>query len=569
MHKNLSLKQIILELAALILVVVALALPRGKEIARFATTDEHLWLYRAANFYYALSHGDYAATYQKEHPGVTVMWAGTLGFLRVFPNYKDYAVREQDADEFHAFMNKRIVPISMLELLREGRLVMAAAQVAVLALCYIYARRLFGLLPAFVGMMLVAFDPFYLGLTRLLHLDGLMTSFLLLSILAYLTYMTKRRAGDLLVSGAAAGLAWLTKIPALMLVPVVGLLACWAPWLAFRKKELTLKLVWQSIWPVAAWFITGAITFTVLWPAMWVAPWETLTKIFGVAQQYAEVGHGSSIFFNGQVIPDGNLGLPYFYFYPLTYLWRATPVALLGLPLAAWGFFTRRKPFSEPQARLAVGGLALFAALFTLAMTLGDKKFDRYLAPVYPVLDLIAGLGWFALAAWLWEKKPASSHFPLAQVSAVLVIALAVGLQAASALDTFPYYLSYYNPLMGGSRKAPQVMQIGWGEGLDEAARYLNRKPDAGKLHVISWYTTGSFSYYFKGEAHSFWYTQDANPDEWERFLSADYAVIYIGQRQRQMPQPVLDYVAKLTPEHVIVIDGIEYARIYKMPKDQ
>jgi hypothetical protein len=46
-----------------------------------------------------------------------------------------------------------------------------------------------------------------------------------------------------------------------------------------------------------------------------------------------------------------------------------------------------------------------------------------------------------------------------------------------SALWTFPYYLSYYNPLMGGPRKAPQVMQIGWGEGLDQAGRYLDRNP--------------------------------------------------------------------------------------------
>jgi hypothetical protein len=565
MRTTLTLKQIVIELAALVLVVAALALPRGKEIAHFATTDEHLWLYRAANFYYALSHGDYAATYQKEHPGVTVMWAGALGFLRKYPEYKDNREGLVDPDEFHAYMARRIVKVTLLELLREGRLMVAAMQVAVLTLCYIYARRLFGLLPALAGMLLVAFDPFYLGLTRLLHLDGLMASFLLLSILAYLTYLSHRRMIDLLVSGAAAGLACLTKIPALFIVPVVGLLALWAPWQAWRKKELTGKVVWGTLWPLAAWFAAAAITFVALFPAMWVAPAETLAKIFGTAQEYAEAGHGSSIFFNGHVIPDGSLGLPYFYFYPLTYLWRATPIVLIGLPLAAWGFYARRFPFTTSKARLGAAGLALFALLFTLAMTLGDKKFDRYLAPVYPALDLIAGLGWYALAGWLWGRKPVASRTSLAQLGAVTLLLLALGLQAASALSTFPYYLTYYNPLMGGSRAASAVMQVGWGEGLDEAARYLNGKPGANKLHAISWYSTGSFSYYFEGEDHSFWYTPDANPDEWRRFLNSDYAVIYISQRQRDMPQPVLDYVAKLTPEHVVVIDGIEYARIYKL----
>ena len=44
-------------------------------------------------------------------------------------------------------------------------------------------------------------------------------------------------------------------------------------------------------------------------------------------------------------------------------------------------------------------------------------------------------------------------------------------------------------------------MQIGWGEGLDEAARYLNTKTTAADLHVISWYSPGSFSYFFKGDS--------------------------------------------------------------------
>jgi 4-amino-4-deoxy-L-arabinose transferase-like glycosyltransferase len=127
-----------------------------------------------------------------------------------------------------------------------------------------------------------------------------------------------------------------------------------------------------------------------------------------MAQVYAESGHASAVFFNGQALPDGNLGLRYFYFYPLTYLWRATPVALLGLLPAVGGFFTRRKPFEQERARLAVAGLALLVVVFTLVITLGEKKFDRYLLPVYPALDLIAGLGWFALAAWLWRENPLS-----------------------------------------------------------------------------------------------------------------------------------------------------------------
>ena len=129
-------------------------------------------------------------------------------------------------------------------------------------------------------------------------------------------------------------------------------------------------------------------------------------------------------------------------------------------------------------------------------------------------------------------------------------------------LRTFPYYLSYYNPLIGGSARAPDVMMIGWGEGLDQAARYLNTKPDAEQMRVMSHYSDGSFSYFFQGE------TVDL-VDSWEGiaaqgFDEVDYVVLYYHQWQRQRPDPaMLAFFASQTPEYVVNIDGLDYALIY------
>jgi hypothetical protein len=133
--------------------------------------------------------------------------------------------------------------------------------------------------------------------------------------------------------------------------------------------------------------------------------------------------------------------------------------------------------------------------------------------------------------------------------------------QAYSALRTHPYYFSYYNPLVGGSTKAPQVMMIGWGEGLDQAARYLNTKPDFDKLRVASWYSDGPFSYFFEGTT-----IQQDFPADPAEMVKADYIVLYIHQWQRQLPsQEFLNFFEAMTPEKVIDIDGLEYARIYPM----
>ena len=61
---------------ALLLLVAWSLLVRVPDLNQFVTADEHAWLARSGNFYYALTHGDWAGTCQRHHPGVTVTWAG-------------------------------------------------------------------------------------------------------------------------------------------------------------------------------------------------------------------------------------------------------------------------------------------------------------------------------------------------------------------------------------------------------------------------------------------------------------------------------------------------------------
>jgi hypothetical protein len=147
-----------------------------------------------------------------------------------------------------------------------------------------------------------------------------------------------------------------------------------------------------------------------------------------------------------------------------------------------------------------------------------------------------------------------------------LLLGIVVFAQAAVAGPTFPYYLGYYNPLLGGSRRAAEVMLIGWGEGLDQVARYLNAKPQAASLSVSTWYRTGPFSYFFQGAS-----SQIPNQNKWmdidlPRILNTDYAVTYhVHQGQRQAPGQLLAALAKVEPERVFWINGLEYARVYRL----
>jgi len=550
------------DVLALIVIVLATWLPRGLALDQFVTPDEPLWLNRSANFYYALAQRDFASTYQREHPGVTIMWAGTLGFLSRFPEYRGTGLGQIDPAQFHYHM-KNLAKVPPIELLAASRMFIVLGHTLVLTLAYLYARRLIGPLPAFIAFLLIAFDPFHLALTRLLHLDGMLGNLMLLSLLAFLSFLLGRKTIDLLVSAAAAGFSVLTKSPGVFIMPVIGVMALLDFWQtrSHHKEAPLAQQLWHSAWPLIAWVAVGAGVIFVFWPAMWVDPAKPLLTVFKKAGKYVESGHYSAVFFDGHIAESGDLGSAFFYFYPLTYLWRSTPVELIGLAAALFGFFTWREPFNQRPLRFTSIALFLLAVLFTIGMTIGSKKFDRYLVPVYAPLDLLAALGWISLAIWMKESNLRS----LLKYSPYLLLAIAVGVQMAGSLRTFPYYFSYYNPLMGGSRKAPEVMQIGWGEGIDQAARYLNQKPDAAEMGVVSWYNPGPFSYFFNGEAHFMSYLSEVRPEEWEKFLANNYAVVYVHQWQRGISGQVLEYLSQRTPEKTIWINGIEYVRIYAL----
>jgi hypothetical protein len=540
---------------------VAICGPRLVALDRFITADEHKWATRSANYYYALRHGEYASTYQREHPGVTIMWAGAAGLLWCFPEYGVVGKAQASVGEYEGILAEH--GCKMVDLLASARFCMVVAHTIVLLLAFLYARRTLGLVPAFLGVLFIAFNPFHVAHSRLLHLDGLLSSLLLLALLAFLSYLSGRRFSALVVSGIATGLAGLTKSPAVLLAPAVGLLALVAlgQRLWGRQDTRPERLVWQALWPLLVWGCIAVAVLVLLWPAMWVDPVGTLTKMASSALAYAEEGHGGPVYFNGQVASDGNLGLALYHFYPTTYLWRSTPAILAGLLAATVTAVLRSKPLAQPIARRTVLGLMLFVLVFGVAMTLGEKKFDRYLLAAYPPLDLVAAAGWVALAHRLGQLRSPVLRWGTVPV----LLSVAVVAQAAVTLGTAPYYLSYYNPLMGGSHKAPEVMMIGWGEGLDEAARYLNAKDEASELTVASWYRR-PFASYFSGTSRRIPLGSELDEAQLQKVLGSDYVVVYIHQWQRQAPRQVLERLAPLTPEHVVTIDGLEYARIYRPP---
>jgi hypothetical protein len=217
------------------------------------------------------------------------------------------------------------------------------------------------------------------------------------------------------------------------------------------------------------------------------------------------------------------------------------------------------KPLADSQFRWPSKTLIIGILIYTLVFTFGQKKFDRYVLPIYAPLDILASMGWYVSILWLKDKL----QIRVRMIPILLVLGMVILLQAISSLSLFPDMLAYYNPLMGGGRRAPEVMQIGWGEGLDEAALFLNQKKNAKNLVVSSWYGIGPFPLFFSGETVNI-PGGEITDDQWQEIFASDYIITYIHQWQRNLPENVLSQLANRKTEHTIWINGIEYVRIYK-----
>jgi hypothetical protein len=148
------------------------------------------------------------------------------------------------------------------------------------------------------------------------------------------------------------------------------------------------------------------------------------------------------------------------------------------------------------------------------------------------------------------------SHWPPALRRTAYGIAVGVvSLTPLFWIHTFPYYMNYFNPLVGGASMAVRTLTVGWGEGYDLAAKYLNEKSDSEELTVAVFYY-GSFAPFFRGTTISL--MEPGALDE------AHYVVLYICQVQRQIGSEAIYRFGDREPQHVVRIGDIEYAWIYQ-----
>jgi 4-amino-4-deoxy-L-arabinose transferase-like glycosyltransferase len=526
-------------LFVLLLFFVAL-LPRLLALGQYITPDELNWVHRSVLFHQALAQGRWADTLTTGHPGVITTWLGALG-LQIQLWLRPSTTATYDWITHLAWLapeNTAAFP-QLATFLSAGRTAVAVFNSLGIVIIFGLARRLVpvpvALAAGFAGLL--ALDPFVAGLSGLLHLDGLLTTFTTISLLALAlaldNYKNPRSSAFIrvpfvltAVSGVAAGCALLTKSAALTLwaftalVLLVCLLARRSQW----RQFITVGLLWLG---------TAVLVQFLLLPALWSQPTAVYQTILNTLFHESEEIRIPT-FFLGITLTDhpGDS-----IFYPVALAFRLHPVVFAGLLVGLWQGVRRRWPvgwWQRPYRLIAV----TWPLFLMVVLTVATRKYDRYLLPALPLLFLLGVMGWgvFLRQRPSWTRR--------VTVAGAIVVLLYLG-------TAVPYLLNAYNPLVGGPRLAVLVMPLGWGEAVSVAAQWLAEQPDAAEKTAVAGIAP-AFAPFFPGTTL---------PRTEQNREAADYVVATLAGLQ------AVDF--RIRPDsdlrllHTIRYDGADQAWIY------
>lgn len=522
---------------------------RARTAGHFRTWDEPNWMLRSVRFSTAVATGrfDHASATPgwgvATMPGITTMTIGSVAHAIWWVGRAAGLWATAPGDRFELSGSGLLL----------AHLGAATVNAALIALLVVLLARWVGPAAAGIAGVLVATEPLLVAHGALIHTDELMTLFGVTSMVALalaLGVPARSAAADPVTApdrssrrlGVLAGLLFagslLTKISAVMFLPGMALLAVWAVAVARRQRGGGIRSAAGGVRPAVTGWLAGAGGLSIVaYPAVWLmlpgAEIGRLTMSLGLGVYPT---HVLQLFRGTPTTTPG----PSFYVVDLP--WRVTPWFLVGGVLAAVAIWCRRawRPYAGALACLGGPPLAV--------LSLANKQFDRYGLPLLVLaaigIGIVAAPLLPALARRAWPGRPA-------RATAALAVALTAAVGGYS-LSVAPWGMAYFNPLLGGGPVGVRTVPLGWGEGLEQAGRFIAER-EAGRCDAVSVYSTWPIQPDFPCGV---WLTEDAAP-------TATYVVIYVADRMTLPPARLAELVGTRTLLRSTVIRGITYTQVY------
>ncbi len=513
----------------IILILTTALLVRLPGLGSWLSVDEENWIIRSSQYWDKLFiEHDLGGTFITTHPGTTLMaLAGAAVSLQ--ENRLDIGVDTSTIQHF------KLV----------ARLSITLSIVVLLGWVAWLVTKIFTPSQAFLMGLLLALEPYAVGMSQIVHLDMLLALFMLSAVLC--TLLLRRSSLPwpwLVASGLSTGLAMSTKLlPSLSLIPLLFLIVFIESGLI---KTITWRLWARAIRQLLVIFTLALIVFVTLWPAVLVARDGQFGYISRDARTIITDEHVALSATEDEPITPQT-------FYIRAILGRVTPLTAILVGSLLFGLILTMRLGKTGKLlmsrRRPIIWLIFYALAYLIFISFAAKKADRYALPGLIILPLLAGysLDWLRL-----ELTQKINRIKISWLSALIVGMLIYAI--IQPLAWAPYAIAYSNPLWPNIRP---LSQQGWGEGLEAAAAWLNQNPLGKELTVATWYPS-VLRPFFQGKTMSLSSIND---------YRVGYVVTYRnmgGRAQDSQASDVLDEVKKLPLMHVVKIKGVPYVWIYE-----
>lgn len=342
------------------------------------------------------------------------------------------------------------------------RLMSGTLAILLALLVFLTTQEMFGVGAGFVALVMLTFEPNVLAHGAFVATDAGVCCFFVASVYAFYRYCKAPSVGRLAVAGLAAGLALATKHSAVLLLPMLVLLA--GGEVAFRfSGEAQGKRALRMLGALAS---IAVIAVAVLWVfygfrynarpdglllapslAEYVMPLRPMeakgilclarfhilpeSYLYGLAD-VRNMANGMPSYFFGKVYAHG-----IWYYFPTVLAIKST-IGFLGLVLLGKGAVVagRFRRWREILFLTVPAGLYLFVAM-TSHLNIGA----RHILPVWVFLCMFAAGGCWALI----ERAGSGWHRGWSYAVGVLLL-----MHVASSARAYPNYMAYSNELWGG-----------------------------------------------------------------------------------------------------------------------
>jgi hypothetical protein len=369
---------------------------------------------------------------------------------------------------------------------------------------YHLARLLWGRPAAVLAFLFLLFDPNVLAHGRYSTTDLGGTTFVLLAtLLLWRAWQADRwQWGRVLAAGLGLGLAFGSKLSALVFVPIWGVMALlpiYGTQIVCRRHADGRRLGWLQ--RLAVLVVAGLLSLPVLW-ALFAFEWgafrfvtEPLTAWnsmsgpmptfwAGIEQILRLSGGGRPTFLLGQFSQEGFVS-----YFPIAFLVKTPIPVLLLLPVAV-GLLLYHRPTRGKALFLLVPTVLYFLFSMQSALNIGY----RHLLPMLPlVYVLVSGLmGGDILRIAQRILKRTNTEYVIQAIPYLALFSVIV-----SDLLIHPHYLSYFNVAAGGPANGYNILvdsNVDWGQDLLRLQAWM---AENGVEEVkLAWFGSADPAYY-------------------------------------------------------------------------